>query len=1768
MKIKKLSIKGEKQLAMPASTANLTPVASYKISGSNRDIAETQIIDLADNDKLLEFIFEDDTTWMCDGATLHELFPDAEDSSRSVEDAFVIPDTLKTVDIGRGIFGDIALKILNVFVKKTIDDGVAKIAATLEDKHLGGSEGLYKVDTGFNLTPFTKITPNKPVLLFIHGTNSSAAGAFIELAQAEVWSFIFNTYGDNVLAFQHRTLTKSPLQNVTDLIKELPDTEDLHIISHSRGGIVGDILCRYADKKNGFSTINTDLLKKEPGRQNDIDSIKQLNSIFLNRNIKVKKFIRVACPAAGTRLASKRLDHILNVFFNLLGGTANPYADILKQLIAEVIRTKDDVSVLPGLEAQSPESPFIKILNDRSDDMAIDGSSLAIISGNGTTSISFKGLLVILGKLFYWQRNDLVVNTDSMYLGANRTGNIQYFFDQGAEVDHIKYFLNNKTREAVLFALKTADGQPIPGYNAVPQHEIPASDRGEVRGFEHGELEPYPNIPSGKKPIVILLPGIMGSNLSHNGDKIWLAYIRAVFGGLTDMLHVDDKTITATSIIKTSYKSLADRLSYTYDVVVYPFDWRRQLNDCAKELNDKIIELLKFNQPIKMIGHSMGGLLIRDFIINYDDTWKQLNASKGFKILYLGSPLGGSYRILTVLFGMDSIINSLNFLDRVHTKKELLEMFCAFPGILSLLPLSTDKDNDFAEPATWESMRSALGDGGWPLPGKPDLDTFKKYRDNIIAKRDGIDYSNMIYIAGKDKATPCSYYNDNIPPRTELVFLVTGEGDQSVTWDNNIPAQLIEKKAVYYVDATHGALANEPAIFDGIEEILDSGTTTLLSTARPVVRGEEKTFRMPEVYNFDVSERGMENAVFGIHEDHEPIASQVPVAVSVSNGDLSYASFPVLAGHFNNDGILYAEKSIDCNLNWMLSARHKLGLYPGEIGTNSVIATNSGDYDFAGAIIIGLGDPGTLTAFLLTKTVEQGVAKYLLHINNGQQQNEHEIGISSLIIGSGYGGLSIESSINAIIEGVNNANSKVTDVFKTTVKTIQHIEFIELFEDRALSCMYAISKLESKDNKAFNVRIGSKKIKILFGSKTRLITDPSDEWWNRITVKLKKVKEGSEDVQSLLFSATTGDAREEERELYSSTPLIDLFIEQVSTQNNWSACAAKTIFELMVPNEFKDRLKKKGNISWVLDTDTAAYPWELLQDSTTNAKPLCVDAGMVRQLATADYRINIKRVAGEKALIIGDPLLNGFVNQLPGAAKEAKAVETVLSNNGYTKTSLINTGAADIISSFFCDDYKIIHLAGHGAFNPASPRQSGMVIGDGKFLTTFDIEQMSSIPELVFVNCCHLGKTSGIDEKYFEQRYKLAANIGTELIRIGVKAVIAAGWAVNDDAALDFAQIFYARMFAGYSFGDAVKEARSNIYEKYRLSNNTWGAYQCYGDPFYKLKIRVSGKKYSVPYYLIAREVEIDLLNLKNSLDIKNTSWKETIDRLAIISTAKDKADIQSSEITETEAAIYFELAEYKLAIDKFETLKSAENAVFSVSSLEKYCNARCKKYVEDFKAGTKAPELIVKLNNVIGELNELLKINPTAERKVLQASASKRKGLITKDTKGKLAAYKEAIQYYTDALAINKNASYAYNHMLVFSSILFLIENTAAKQMKYGELSKAQILKDIADKKKAMALPYRNMDYWVLIDEASYDLSLLFLDKTEAQKNENWMRVEDKYRRIWKSAGSLGKKNAELENFEIIADMLALSTDKTAMLYKEKIDGMREQLAKEVVKK
>ena len=386
-------------------------------------------------------------------------------------------------------------------------------------------------------------------------------------------------------------------------------------------------------------------------------------------------------------------------------------------------------------------------------------------------------------------------------------------------------------------------------------------------------------------------------------------------------------------------------------------------------------------------------------------------------------------------------------------------------------------------------MSKANGETDWTLPTPSRLSTFKTYRDYINDNTDTIDYSNAVYIAGKDKSTPCGYELDE---NNNLVFLSTAAGDQSVTWESGIPKKMIDKKLVYYTDVSHGALSNDPSLFKGISEILANGSTSLLKKERPAIRSAELVFRTPQINDFDLTPEGIENTILGLGEERVSKPGERAIRVSISNGDLKYAAYPLLAGHFMNDGILYAEKAIDYNMKGILTERYQLGLYPGEIGTSEVIITHQ--KDFNGAIIVGLGDPGSLTSFQLTQSVEQGVAKYLLNLNSKEPHTnsggkKERVGVSSLAIACSYGGLSVEKSLRAIIIGVQNANSKIAQILKEGAKTVTDIEFVEQYQDRALNCLYVLNEIEKEEDQSVNIKVEKKRIRKLLGSRERLPLD-------------------------------------------------------------------------------------------------------------------------------------------------------------------------------------------------------------------------------------------------------------------------------------------------------------------------------------------------------------------------------------------------------------------------------------------------------------------------------------------------------------------------------------------------------------------------------------------------------------------------------------------------------------------------------------------------------
>ena len=1812
MKIDAITFNGTEKTDLDKSQysdESLELLKYYQIETTQRGEDNRKKIEFK-KDQVVEFEFEDGTNWISSPDTMDDIFPELMISAKrslTEDGAFELPVEISSASADRSIVGKIVLKAIKVFSKKVAAKEVKKLATKLEDKQLENKIGLHRLSSDFQIIDFIPDTSTLPYLLLIHGTASSTKGSFGEAAGTDFMSFILETYGNRILAFQHRTLTENPLQNVKLLVSQLPNNCVLHLITTSRGGLVGEILSRFCNSSasSAFNSTEIAILKKEYPKNyfSEIEqTINDIHAILVNKKIKIEKFIRIACPAGGTTLASKRLDFFLNITLNLIGVVtgmaANPIYMAFRNLTAAAIDSKNKPEILPGLEVQNPGSPFIKALNcpmdlENPDGRIIINNSLVVIAGNSKPALKLNAIWIIASKLFFQRKNDMVVDTEAMTLGTRRSGKVQRFFYEDNQLNHFRYFENSITNQAVLTALITDWGTQLPGFTDEPLSVSTASDRNINLRPDGGKL--FSKAVSGTKPIVLLLPGIMGSNLELDDKLLWINYFKIISGGLADLK--SDNKVNATSIVSTSYKRLAEELDDNYDVVTFPFDWRLPLEDSASILNKKIKDLMKLGQPIKLIGHSMGGVLIRDFIVLHKDTWAKLNNSDGFKLIFLGAPLNGSYRIPAVLFGMDRLIDKLSLIDLVHSKEDLLKIFSGFRGLLSLLPL--DGEHDFSNPETWQNMLKGLGldssdDNIWPVPSAENLAWFAQYKSKMKDALVAEDLKNAVYIAGRSKATPCNFRIDEKNSGKELVFLSTGEGDQSVTWDSGIPKLLTDKNAVYYVNVSHGELACHRDLFKGIKEILINGSTNLFSDKRPTLRGDELLFKSPDFRDFDLSQAGVDFSVLGVGIENEPQMELPPISVTISHGDLFYAKYPLLAGHFEDDGILSAEKEINKNLGETLNYRHSLGIYPGPIGTNELFLSNQSG--FGGAVIVGLGKPENLTSSELTKTVEQGVCNYLLNFKDNASLRDkpgntiQTTGISSLIIGGGYGGLKIENSLKGILQGVHNANQKIRNLNLKNTPQIANVEFVELFEDSAVGALYSLGRIEKQEIRSFRILMEEKKLHTLLGSKKRIPNEISTDWWNRITVKKVENNDTHKTVRCLSFSASTNRAFEKEIELISTPAIMEGTIKEMSTNNRWTPQSAKAIFELLIPNDFKEQLKRHGNINWILDTYTAEYPWELLLDELSDTRPLCVASGMIRQLTTQNYNQVIKSTPKNNALIIADPDLKGFASQLPGALKEGQQVAAKLAELNIQTTTSYKGTSDEIIEKLFSNDYRIIHLSGHGIFNEDQTKGSGMVIGNNMFLSTREIRQMSTAPEFVFVNCCHIGKISGVAEELYQQRYKLAANIGTQLIENGVRCVIAAGWAVDDNAALEFANVFYDRLLNGYTFGDSVSEARKTVFAKYS-NTNTWGAYQCYGDPFYRFEKRRQENTKHKKIYMISQEAEIDLMNLLNELDIGKKSTDEYIKQLDEISEGVEIAKIRTPSVTEKEALIYLELNHFEKACEKFSALLKVEDASFSFSVAEKYYNAMAKKVTSEFKiflrkqivendiekqknTEQKRTESLKILNEVTADLEALVKLIPSSERLNILGSTYKRRAFVM--DKNKAESYEKAAFNYQQAYAYSKNW-YSLTNWLALESALVMAQlhnwdselNSKNEKLGYKLVSYDEALGLLNDATISLSDTER-MSYWDMIAGINIGLCkyILQFSKNSGKNLSKEISHQDIYYEfgeLWEKAGSKGKRFAEIEHLEFIIDALSITKNKNSNTLATKLDQLKKDLAKHI---
>ncbi|MCB9053426.1 MAG: CHAT domain-containing protein [Lewinellaceae bacterium] len=882
--------------------------------------------------------------------------------------------------------------------------------------------------------------------------------------------------------------------------------------------------------------------------------------------------------------------------------------------------------------------------------------------------------------------------------------------------------------------------------------------------------------------------------------------------------------------------------------------------------------------------------------------------------------------------------------------------------------------------------------------------------------------------------------------------------------------------------------------------------------------------------------RGIDTAPAADQEaENQPLPP--PLAVMVKNGHLKYARHPVIIGHFKGDGIVSAESEMDFLLKNKLSERESLGLYPGAIGTNLVVLPE--EPNTQGAIIIGLGEPENLTPFLLSKATEMACLEYLLRLRSQPHPNIGQIiGISALLVGSGYANLSLSNSINAILEGVNNANIKTKGLEKD-IPLISEVEFMELYRDKALNAFYILDKV-SQDNSVYNIRL-ARPVKEVEGKRTFLPLEDERAWWKRITASLQAHPDNGQNY--IHYSASTGRARIEVRSLFVDPATLEELLAGSNKKSTWDRELAKTIFELLVPNDFKIAFRDRQNILLILDKAMAWYPWELLHYDKKVGRPICVSTGLIRQLSTSDDRRKITPVNDNKALIIGDPILssNLGISQLPQAEEEAKVVDGLLRAKDFSTTLLVRKSFKEIISRLY-DDYKAIHIASHGVTRYGPDKKTGILLSDNVVLTAAEIDQISTTPELVFVNCCYLGETDPAREQYFRDKYRLAANIGTQFIENGVKAAVVAGWAVDDAAASLFAREFYNRMLDGEYFGDAVREARAACYREFPATN-TWGAYQCYGDPFYQLVKKKKSDGADVPY-VMDKEILIDLEKFINDARFAKTRASQLPDRLKTISRKIEESGLRNCSVTELEAIAYAEIEEFETAITKYESLFEENMAYYSVKAIEQWCNLRGHHLVVR-KNKMSGEEISREMEAIIGELQHLLELGRTPERYSLLGSAFKRKSVLAGHPEDKRAAIEKMADNYRDGFLIN-------NAHLQDKRIYPLINWIIAECILNDDVRMQELEKILRQPAEAFlesllaelnALAEDKKEFWDLIQIVNINQCKLLFSQKPAEQKAIVGEIKKVYRRAWMAGGSLKFKNSEATQMEFIKDSLAIAS-------------------------
>jgi pimeloyl-ACP methyl ester carboxylesterase len=358
--------------------------------------------------------------------------------------------------------------------------------------------------------------------------------------------------------------------------------------------------------------------------------------------------------------------------------------------------------------------------------------------------------------------------------------------------------------------------------------------------------------------VIVLLPGILGSELQKHGKTVWglsagsmFRALRTVGGSLKDLELKNDSDdpvspdgVTASRVIPDvhlvpglskidGYTKIAHAIKAGFDVsnganfFEFPYDWRRSNRVAARRLQSESTQWLETwrknghpNAKLILIGHSMGGLVARYFleVLGGWDVTRSL--------ITFGTPHRGS-------------VNALNFIANGFKKKilgiEVLDLSLllrSLPSVYELLPIYPCCDVDGGElvrisDAKVPNMDAAKRDAA--------LQFHKEIRDGVTKRGTAFD-SRVHPIVGTKQPTLQSAQLRN--GAAEVLMTLNNEdmgGDGTVPRVSATPIELSDASRDVFSAERHASLQNNDGVLTQVEGILKTGSMNLSAFQRPTV---------------------------------------------------------------------------------------------------------------------------------------------------------------------------------------------------------------------------------------------------------------------------------------------------------------------------------------------------------------------------------------------------------------------------------------------------------------------------------------------------------------------------------------------------------------------------------------------------------------------------------------------------------------------------------------------------------------------------------------------------------------------------------------------------------------------------------------------------------------------------------------------------------------------------------------------------------------------